>query len=53
MIHTITSPEIYQETMIAIYDLMNIGEANLTEDELAQLTAMAATAEKYEDQFLK
>jgi HTH-type transcriptional regulator/antitoxin HigA len=39
----------YHETMIAIYELMNKGEANLLPEELAELKNMALAAEKYED----
>src|SRR5476651_894816 len=42
----------YHETMIAIYDLMNKGEANLTDDELKKLAEITVVAEKYEDEVL-
>jgi HTH-type transcriptional regulator/antitoxin HigA len=42
----------YHETMIAIYELMNRGENNLTSEELEQLRVMAIAAEKYEDEVL-
>ena len=52
MKHTITSKKAYHETMVAIYDLMNKGEANLTKREIDKLEAMAKTAEEYEDEVL-
>ena len=48
----ITSKKTYHETMVAVYELMNKGEANLTASELRKLAAMAAAAEKYEDEIL-
>jgi HTH-type transcriptional regulator/antitoxin HigA len=42
----------YHETMIAIYEMMNKGEANLTAEEVEQLTIMTVTAERYEDEVL-
>jgi antitoxin component HigA of HigAB toxin-antitoxin module len=42
----------YHETMIAIYELMNKGEANLEPEELEELESMALAAEKYEDEIL-
>ena len=38
--------------MVAVYDLMNKGEANLTAKELKTLAAMAKAAEEYEDNVL-
>src|SRR5438445_4964483 len=52
MKHAITSKKAYHETMIAVYDLMNKGEANLTAKELKTLAAMAKAAEEYEDNVL-
>ena len=52
MKHVITSKKVYHETMVAVYDLMNKGEANLTEKELNKLEAMAKAAEEYEDNVL-
>jgi HTH-type transcriptional regulator/antitoxin HigA len=49
---TIINDKEYHKTMVAIYDLMNKGEVNLTEDELSQLQQMTAVAEKYEDEVL-
>jgi len=48
----ITSKKTYHETMVAVYDLMNKGEANLTAKELKTLAAMAKAAEEYEDNVL-
>ena len=39
----------YDAAMDEIYELMNRGEGNLTEDETNKLQAMAIAAEKYED----
>jgi len=52
MKYTINSKKAYHETMVAVYDLMNKGEANLTEEELLKLSAMAKAAEDYEDNVL-
>lgn len=52
MKHDISSPKAYHETMVAIYQLMDKGESNLSEAELTQLAAMSAAAEKYEDEVL-
>ena len=52
MKHSITSKKVYHETMVAIYDLMNKGEANLTTKELNKLGAMSIAAEEYEDTVL-
>ena len=52
MKHAITSKKAYHETMVAVYDLMNKGEANLTAKELKTLAAMAKAAEEYEDNVL-
>jgi len=38
--------------MVAIYDMMNKGEAKLTERELKKLEAMVKAAEEYEDKVL-
>lgn len=48
----IGSKKEYHQTMVAIYDLMNKGEANLTEAELDKMHAMAEAAEHYEDSVL-
>ena len=42
----------YHETMIAIYELMNKGEINLTSGEIEKLRMMSLAAEKYEDEVL-
>jgi len=52
MKHTITSKKAYHETMVAVYELMNKGEANLTKKELNNLAAKAEAAEEYEDSVL-
>lgn len=52
MKHAIPSKKAYHETMIAVYNLMNKGEANLTTKELKTLEAMAKAAEEYEDNVL-
>lgn len=52
MKYEITSKKMYHETMVAVYDLMNKGEANLTKKELNRLETMATAAEKYEDEVL-
>jgi len=52
MKHAITSKKAYHETMVAVYDLMNKGEGNLTTKELKALAAMAKAAEEYEDNVL-
>jgi hypothetical protein len=45
----IKSKKEYQENMVAIYNLMNKGEKNLTKVELQILTAMSIAAENYEE----
>ena len=52
MKHKITSKKAYHETMVAIYDLMNKGEANLNEEEMKKLGVMAEAAEEYEENVL-
>ena len=52
MKYAITSKKAYHETMVSVYNLMNKGEANLTEKELKSLEAMAKAAEEYEDTVL-
>jgi HTH-type transcriptional regulator/antitoxin HigA len=52
MKHKITSKKAYHETMVAIYELMNKGEANLNAAEMKKLGAMAKAAEDYEDNVL-
>lgn len=52
MQHRITSKKAYHETMVAIYNLMNKGESNLTARELKKLAAMTQAAEEYEDKVL-
>ena len=52
MKHPITSKKAYHATMVAVYELINKGEANLTEAELNNLETMAKAAEEYEDSVL-
>lgn len=52
MKYEITSKKHYHETMVAVYELMNKGEDNLTKKELDKLGVMAVAAEKYEDEVL-
>jgi HTH-type transcriptional regulator / antitoxin HigA len=52
MQYTIPSKKAYHETMVAIYNLMNKGEANLTSKELKTLAAMSKAAEDFEDNVL-
>jgi HTH-type transcriptional regulator / antitoxin HigA len=52
MKHDIKSKRAYHETMVAIYDLMNKGEAKLTTKELKTLAAMSKAAEEYENDVL-
>ncbi len=49
MKYTIASKKAYHETMVAIYNLMNRGEASLTSKELKTLEAMSKAAEDYEE----
>ena len=48
----IKSKKEYHENMVAIYNLMNKGEKNLTKTELKILTAMSIAAENYEETVL-
>lgn len=48
----IKSKKEYHENMVAIYNLMNKGEKNLTKAELKILTAMSIAAENYEETVL-
>ena len=52
MKHIITSQKEYEETMIAVFELMDKGEAALTENELNKLGIMTSAAEVYEDEVL-
>ena len=52
MKHIIPSEKAYHETMVAVYNLMNKGEANLSPTELKTLSEMAESAEEYEDNVL-
>ncbi|HEY4935945.1 MAG TPA: helix-turn-helix transcriptional regulator [Puia sp.] len=49
----ITSKKQYHETMAAIYELMNRGEANLTKSELERVRRMAEATELFEDETLE
>ncbi len=49
---TITTEEAYQETMIAIFELMERGEEDLSPAEIEQLKQMTAATEKYEAEYL-
>lgn len=53
MKYEINSRQAYHETMVAIYKLMDKGEANLSATELKKLAAMSVAAEKYENEVLK
>ena len=53
MKYLINSKNEYHETMVAIYKLMNKNEVNMTSSEIKKLAAMAAAAEKYEDEVLE
>lgn len=52
MEYEITSDKHYHQTMVDIYELMNKGEASLTESETERLAAMAVAAETYEDEVM-
>jgi antitoxin component HigA of HigAB toxin-antitoxin module len=52
MKYEIKSKKAYHELMVAIYTLMNRGEANLKPAELKKLAAMSLAAENYEDKVL-
>lgn len=52
MRYQITSEKHYHETMILIYDMMNKGESNLTDQEIEKLRAMTTATEKFEDEVL-
>jgi HTH-type transcriptional regulator/antitoxin HigA len=52
MKHIIPSEKTYHETMVAVYNLMDKGEANLSPTELKTLSQMAKSAEEYEDNVL-
>ncbi len=52
MSYEIKSKKHYHETMVAIYNLMNKGEANLSVKEVKDLSLMTVAAEQYEDEVL-
>ena len=47
MKHKISSRKEYHQTMVAVYDLMNKGEANLKPAQLKARAILAEAAEKY------
>ncbi|MGZ3757276.1 MAG: hypothetical protein ACXVAY_23130 [Mucilaginibacter sp.] len=48
----ITTEEAYQQAMIAIFELMERGDDDLTPEEREQLKQMTAATEKYENEYL-
>lgn len=48
----ITSDENYREIMIVVYELMNKGAADLSDEKLEELKIMTLAVEKYEDEEL-
>lgn len=52
MKYEITSKKAYHETMLAIYELMDKGESNLSRAEIKRLAGMSEAAEKFEDEVL-
>ena len=52
MKHKISSRKEYHETMVAVYDPRNKGEAKLKPAQLKDLEVMAKADEKYEDEVL-
>ncbi len=52
MEYTIKSEKAYHDTMIAVYELIERGEATLSADELKKLKAMSLAAEQYEHTML-
>ncbi|WP_316812923.1 helix-turn-helix domain-containing protein [Pedobacter heparinus] len=52
MEYQITSEKHYHELMILIYDLMDKGEANLTDSEIEKLRTLTLATEKFEDEVL-
>jgi HTH-type transcriptional regulator/antitoxin HigA len=48
----ITTDKDYHEMMIVIYELMNKGEADLSDEDIENLKLMTVAAEKYEDEVL-
>jgi hypothetical protein len=48
----ISTEEKYQEAMIAIFEMMERGEEDLSAEEEYQLKQMKAAAEKYEAEYL-
>jgi len=52
MHYKINSKEDYIEIMNTLYNFMQKGESNLTDNELEELKDLAEAAEKYEDETL-
>lgn len=52
MKHQIDSKKTYHETMVAVYNLMSKGEANLTANDIKKIASMSSAAEKFEDEVL-
>jgi len=48
----ITTEESYQQAMIAIFELMERGDEDLTAEEKQQLKQMTAATAKYENDYL-
>jgi HTH-type transcriptional regulator / antitoxin HigA len=53
MSYFIKSRKHYHETMVKIYEMMNKGEQAHSPEELAILSEMTISAEKYEDEIMK
>lgn len=53
MSYFIRSRKHYHETMVKIYEMMNKGEQAHSPEELAILSEMTISAEKYEDEIMK
>ena len=48
----INSKKEYHESMVTVYDLMNKGEKNLSQQELKQLSQLSVAVEIYEEEVL-
>ena len=48
----IKSKKEYHETMVAIYNLMNIGQSKLTKLEIKKITVLSIASEEYEERVL-
>lgn len=51
-ITSIKTDKDYHQMMIAVYELMNKGEAQLTTSEIEELQKMTLLAEKYENEVM-